>query len=224
MAQNRESDPVEEQPAKADFEQQDDSQRSESAFQEDASSDLAKQFEETRKELLARIDKTKKEAQSTKDKEFANLRKELAQVQESIVALAEISKGGAVPSTLRGNAEQDDTSRHVRDIFAQGLGVEASAVENTPEYIDFVKSGGLNLRGADGVASAAKFVVARAKPQTQLSAGAVAQGVGGGAVQADEASLTSEYQKELDAIPNGEVRRVMDLKKKYREKGLKNLW
>lgn len=210
-----------EQNANSELAQQNDQPNSESASQvDDSTSDLAKRFDETANELKAEIAKAKKEAQSTKDKQFANQSKEINQLKESVVALAEMFKAG-VPSqsVSRGNEEQDGTTQHVKDIFALSLGVEASAVENTPQYIDFVNGGGLKLQGMEKIANASKFAIANIKPKTEVSQAARAQPPGGGATEPSSQDLVNQYTTEM-AANRGNKTALRATKAKFKSQGV----
>lgn len=213
---------VAEQNANSELAQQNDKPNSEGTSQADGSSELAKRFDETAKELRQRVEKAEKMAQSSKDKQFANQTKEINQLKESVVALSDMLREG-VPSqpVSRGNAEQDGTTQSVKDIFAQSFDLDPNAVENSPQYIDFIKSGGMELQGASRIASASKFAIARVKSpqQNNISAAAVPQGPGNGVVESSEKDAIDNYTKEMNGA-RGNPTQLKAIKAKYRGQGV----
>jgi hypothetical protein len=211
---------VAEQDANPGLAQSDVKPNSQGPLNVDGSSELAKQFGETAKELKsmkAELDKVKKESQSAKDRAIANQAKTIEQLQESVVVLTEMYKNAPSSSVSRGNVEQDGTTEDVKDIFATTLGIDPSAVENTQEFIDFMALD--SSSGAERVANAFKFAKGRVKQKTQVSAAAIAQPPGGGAKAPDANDLAKNYEKEMVAA-RGNPTQLKSIKARYKAEGL----
>lgn len=207
---------AEEAKAKADLSQaQTDSKTSDGASDGEQSFDLDSRFGETVKDLETRIEQAKREAQSTKDKEFANIRKELTQLKTTTVALHDIirqqSASSAPPS--RGNEDAGEASALVQEMFVlAGVAQDTEAVANSPEYISFFAANG----GKADVAKAAGYLKALKSRQSTPSAAAIAQPAGDKTPDPDK---VQEYTREMVAARGnpGELRRI---KAKYRSDGL----
>lgn len=185
----------------ADLAEADDSQVSDSAQQEDDSNDgLESQFADTVSQLREerkRVEDALKKAQSSKDKQFANQQKVINELQESVVTLSQLirQRGDTSQSTSRGNVEQDGASESVKSIFADAYGLDIGEVENTQEYIDFVKTNGSNISGVDGVTKASRFVLGRIKSGGKSTTAVKAQSPGGGGVGRDAGAVVAEIDR-----------------------------
>lgn len=177
-------------------------------------------FSETLKELRAKQKALESKMQSAKDKGISDLRKELKELREGFVLLSQQSREGSAPAS-RGNAEQDAAMSDVQKMFVEaGLAADVNAVLNTPEFLQFHQLHGGNV---DAIKAFKYIDSVRKQPKPVSGAvGAVQQPGSPVSNEIDENGLMADYKKELAGARGPDA--VSNLKKKYRDKGLKNLW